>query len=122
MVEVEFVVVELTPVKFCNVEEPDVRMLVRVPTEVREEATTLAASVVPVRVPAGAVPVMLPVRFPVALVKKRFDAKKFVEVAWVVVAFTPVKFCKVLEPLVRRVPSELAPETLNVVAKRFVEK
>ena len=81
LVEVACEVVALTPVKFCKVEEPEVRMLVRVPTEVREEETTFAASVVPVSVPAGAVPVMLPVRFPVAFVKKRFDAKKLVDVA-----------------------------------------
>ena len=100
-VEVACVVVEFTPVKFCKVDEPDVRTFVSVPTDVSEELTTFAASVAPVNDPAGAVPEMFPVRFPVtlpvAVVKERFVvlafvAKKLVVVALVVVAFTPVKF------------------------------
>ena len=85
-------------------------MFVSVPTEVSEDVTTFAASVVPVSVPAGAVPlifpvrlpVTFPVRFPVPFVKKRLVveavvennvvAKKFVEVACEVVALTAVKF------------------------------
>ncbi len=61
-----------------------------VPIDVRDELSTFAASVVPVREPAGADPVIFPVRLPVAFVKKRFVleavvAKKFVVVAFVVV-------------------------------------
>jgi len=80
--------------------------LERVPIAVRDEVTTVALRVVPVRVPAGAVPeifpVKLPVRLPVPLVKKRLvvlavveksvPAKKLVEVELVVVEFNPVKF------------------------------
>ena len=42
----------------------------RVPTEVSDEARTFEARVAPVRVPAGAVPVMLPVTLPVRAPKK----------------------------------------------------
>jgi hypothetical protein len=103
-VEVALVVVALSPVKFCSVEDarerkPPVKVESpvtdrepRVPTDVRDEERTFEAKVAPVSVPAGAVPVMFPVRLPVALVKKRLVvdavvAKKFVEVALVVVEF-----------------------------------
>ena len=94
-VEVAFVVVELSPVKFCKVVEEVTRRLVvvalplmvnpddvvpppmvedavdwkpeRIPKEVREEVTTFEARVVPVSDPAGAEPEILPVRFPVRL-------------------------------------------------------
>jgi hypothetical protein len=64
---------------------------------VRDEERTFEARVAPVSVPAGAVPVIFPVRLPVALVKKRLVvdavvAKKFVVVAEVDVARSEVKF------------------------------
>ena len=67
------------------------------PTLVRDDERTFEASVVPVSDPAGALPVMFPLRFPVAEVKKRFVvdalvAKKLVEVAEVDVLFRAVKF------------------------------
>ena len=86
-VEVACEVVAFTPVKFWRVDEPEVRMLVKVPTEVSEDVTTFAASVVPVSVPAGAVPVIFPVtfpvRFPVPFVKKRFVVLAVVETKFV---------------------------------------
>ncbi len=65
-------------------------------------------------------------------------AKKLVDVALVVVAFTPVKFWRVVEPESSKVESDVAPVTLSVeasvaapdvykvppesaVAKKFVE-
>ena len=86
-----------------------------VPTDVREEVTTtVELRVVPVRVPAGAVPVMLPVKLPVAVVKKRLVvlavvAKKLVEVAFVVVLFRPVKFWRVVEPVTKRLERVVRP-------------
>jgi len=91
---------------------------VRIPRDVRDELTTLEARVVPVSDPAGAEPVMLPVRVPVRLpvpeVKKRLVvealvAKKFVVVALVPVAFTKVKFWRVVEPVERRLASVTRP-------------
>ena len=66
-----------------------------VPTLVSDEAVTPAARVLPVSEPAGALPEMLPVKLPVALVKYRLVvdavvAKKFVEVEFVVVDVVPV--------------------------------
>jgi hypothetical protein len=106
LVEVEFVVVEFNAVKFWRVEEPRDSKLPNepvpvtvndpsVPTLVRDDAVTPAARVFPVNEPAGAEPVMFPVRLPVAEVKKRFVveavvAKKLVEVLLVVVALRPV--------------------------------
>ena len=93
----------------------------RIPTLVKEEFTTVLLRVLPVRVPAGAVPEMLPVKFPVKLpvplVKKRFVvdavvAKKLVEVLLVVVELRPVKFCKVEEPRERKLPNVPRPELL----------
>lgn len=69
-----------------RVESPETFTALSVPTEVREEAKTLAASVAPVSVPAGADPVMFPVKFPVALVKKRLVVEAFVAKKFVVVA------------------------------------
>ena len=84
-----------------SVDSPVTERLDRVPTEVRELARTFEARVAPVKVPAGAVPVMFPVRVPVRLptpeVKKRLVDEavvlnSVVEVALVVVELTPVKF------------------------------
>ena len=75
----------------------------RVPTEVSEELTTVELRVVPVRVPAGAVPVMFPVRLPVALVKKSEVANKLVVVALVEVLLREVKFWRVVELLTKSV-------------------
>ena len=44
---------------------------IKVPMVVREEVTTFEARVVPVNNPAGAEPVMFPVKLPVPLVKYR---------------------------------------------------
>jgi hypothetical protein len=41
----------------------------------------------------------------VALVKTAFVEKRLVDVACEVVAFNPVKFCKVLEPVMTRLPA-----------------
>src|ERR1019366_844769 len=131
LVVVAEVPVALTKVKFCRVVDDVTKRLVVVapplivspdpsvpppmveeaddwkpkstPRDVREELTTLEARVVPVRFPAGAEPVMLPVRLPVAVVKKRLVvealvAKKLVVVAEVPVALTKVKLCRVVEP------------------------
>ena len=89
VVEKKFVVeaavpVAFTKVTFCKVEEPE------------------SASVVPVRVvPEMVVPVMV---VPVTFVPTRLVAKKFVEVADVVVESTPVKFWNVLDPVARILP------------------
>ena len=108
---------------------------------VREEVTTVALRVVPVSVPAGAVPEMfpvtlpvrVPVRLPVAEVKKRLVveavvAKKLVEVELVVVDVRPVNDWRVVEPVwsvfekverapvaVRNVPTENAPVVVELV-------
>ena len=90
-----------------------------VPTDVNDEETTLDARVVPVRVPAGAVPVIfpvkLPVRLPVPLVKNKLVVlavveKKFVDVELVVVELVPVNACKVVEPVCKTSPANLANE------------
>ena len=78
VVEVEFVVVELRPVKFCSVDEPDTS-----------------------RLPAVSRDVMKP------LVALRVEEKKLVEVDCEVVALTAVKFWSVVEPETRRSPEEL---------------
>jgi hypothetical protein len=105
VVEVALVVVELSPVKFCKVEEAELRnppvrverpvtdKFASVPTEVREDAVTPAARVFPVKLAAAtepAEPETFPVKLPVPEVKKRLVelavvAKKFVVVAAVVV-------------------------------------
>jgi hypothetical protein len=89
-----------------------------VPTLVSDEETTFEASVAPVSEPAGAEPVMFPVMFPVALVKKRLVveavvAKKLVVVALVPVAVVKVKFWRVEEAEARIFPSVEAPETVS---------
>ena len=83
LVEVEFVVVELIPVKFwrvddasdrkppVKVERPETESEVSVPTLVSDEAVTPELRVLPVSDPAGAVPEMLPIRLPVATDQKR---------------------------------------------------
>jgi hypothetical protein len=86
-----------------------------VPTDVNDEETTLDARVVPVRVPAGAVPVIFPVKLPVPLVKKRLVVeavveKKLVEVELVVVELVPVKSWRVEEPVTRRLERVVWPE------------
>ena len=94
--------VPLVKVRSWRVEEPRARRLPkvprfvtvrapRVPTEVREEVTTFEASVVPVSEPAGAEPVILPVKLPVAFVKKRFVVEALVAKKSVVVAFVVVE-------------------------------
>jgi hypothetical protein len=95
---VAFEVVALRAVKFWRVEDADdkkppvkverpvTESELRVPTDVRDDETTLEASVVPVSDPAGAEPVILPVRFPVPLVKKRLVVEARVEKKAVVVA------------------------------------
>jgi len=75
LVVVAEVPVALVKVTFCKVEEAVTKRLVvvawvavrlaMVPTDVRDDETTFAARVVPVSVPAGAVPVMFPVKLPV---------------------------------------------------------
>ena len=105
----KLVVVALVPVALVNVkawsvvepvwraveneDNPETESVPRVPSEVREEAVTPAARVLPVRLRAEtdpAEPVTFPVRFPEAEVKKRLVveavvAKKLVVVALVVV-------------------------------------
>ena len=102
-----------------------------VPMVVREEVITVLLRVFPVRVPAGAVPEMLPVKFPVKLpvplVKKRLvveavPVKKLVEVLLVVVEFRPVKFCNVDEPRESKLPKVPRPELLWVVENKVVAK
>ena len=67
---------------------------------------------------------------PEAVVKKRFVvdavvAKKLVEVLFEVVELTPVKFCRVDEPVTRRFDAERVPERVSfppreVVKNKFV--
>jgi hypothetical protein len=127
LVVVALVPVALTKVKFCRVVEPRAKKLVEVasvavrlamvPKEVRDEAVTPAAKVVPVSEPAGAEPVILPVTLPVKLpvrlpvpeVKKRLVvealvAKKEVVVALVVVELVAVKVWRVVEPELNWLP------------------
>ena len=97
-----------------RVERPVTESEPRVPTEVREEVTTLEAKVVPVSEPAGAVPVILPVKLPVPLVKKRLVVEALVEkrlvvVAWEPVALVKVKSWRVEEPESRRLMSVVKP-------------
>ena len=112
-------------------------MFVSVPTEVSEDATTFAARVVPVSVPAGAVPVIfpvrlpvtLPVRFPVPFVKKRLVveavveksvvANKLVVVAFVDVEFKKVMFWNVDEALTRRFERLVRPAVAVRVPVKF---
>jgi hypothetical protein len=76
LVEVLFEVVELTPVKFCRVDEPVTRRLLAVKSpDVLIEPKVAAV------------------------------AKRFVEVAFVVVEFDAVKFWRVVEPRAFRVPA-----------------
>src|ERR1019366_4264897 len=117
------------------VEEADDWKPKSTPRDVREELTTLEARVVPVRFPAGAEPVMLPVRLPVAVVKKRLVvealvAKKLVVVAEVPVALTKVKFCRVVDDVTKRLvvvapPLEVKADVVRepmvaALEKRFV--
>ena len=107
LVVVALVEVEFSAVKFWRVDEasdrkppvrverPETLSELRVPTLVREEAKTFEARVAPVSVPAGAEPVIFPVRFPVAVVKKRFVVEAFVAKKLVVVAEVPVAVVKV---------------------------
>src|ERR1035437_8809714 len=106
-VEVELVVVLLRPVKFCSVDEPFAWIFVAVNFPVK---------------------VSLP---PLAVVYERFVvdalvAYTLVEVLFVVVELTPVKFCKVVEPVTKRLavvkrPLELMEPKVPVVAKKLVE-
>ena len=101
-----------------RVERPETESDERVPTLVSDEERTLAARVAPVKVPAGAEPVMFPVKFPVALVKKRLVvlavlAKKLVVVAEVPVPVVKVKDWRVVEPVWSAVAKVEAPETLS---------
>ena len=59
-----FVMARFVDVALARVVLPETVRPVSVPTLVSEEAVTPAAKVEPVRLPAGADPVMLPVRFP----------------------------------------------------------
>ncbi len=90
---VAFVVVAFTPVKFWRVVEPERRSVESdvAPVTLSVEASVAAPEVYNVP-PDKAV------------------AKKLVEVALVVVAFTPVKFWRVVEPITKSVLSVEAPE------------
>jgi len=79
-----------------------------VPTLVREEATTFAASVVPVRDPAGAAPVILPA---MAFVTVRSVKKPAVSLAPVAPS-EPVEVM-LFEPMARVPPMVKAPVELN---------
>ena len=101
VVEVELVVVELIPVKFCNVEEARER---KPPVSVvRPETAT-----VPVKLAAEEIfcPLIRPDVIVVAkrLVEEATVAKNVVEVELVVVLLTPVKFCNVEEARERKPP------------------
>jgi hypothetical protein len=85
-VEVAFVVVELSAVKFCRVELPVARILAEVSKE-----------------------------FMKALVPFNDVAKKLVEVDCVVVELSAVKFCRVEEPVVRMLPAVRSDETKALV-------
>ena len=113
-------------VLFPIVEEARTWRLERRPTEVRDEETTFDARVVPVSDPAGAEPVIFPVTFPVAVVKKRLVvlavvAKKAVVVAFVVVANVAVNDWSVVELLASMVFAAKMPN-VALVAKRLVEE
>ena len=101
-VEVEFVVVEFTPVKFWRVVEPVAKMLASV-------ATPLEERVLNVELP----------RTP-SVVEVEFDAKKFVEVAFVVVALFADKFWRVVEPDTKRKLRAVFPATERLVEVAFV--
>ncbi len=100
-------VVAKIPVKFCKVEEPSARMFDKVPRPVE---------------------VKLPV---LNIWANRFvdDAvvlNMVVEVEFVVVAFNPVKFCKVEEPnesMLEKMPSpvEVRLPTLKIWANKLVD-
>ena len=87
---VAFVEVEFRKVTFWRVEEPVTRRLgiVRAPARVRFEIVAFVAN---------------------KFVLDAFVAKKLVVVAEVPVALTKVKFCKVEEPEVKRLPAVRVP-------------
>ena len=95
VVEVEFVVVEFWPTKFWRVVEPVARRLAKVATPLEE------------RVLKEALPDT-----------ESTLVAKVVEVALVVVAFTPVKFWRVDEPFTCKLARVARPEVTKV--ERFV--
>ena len=112
LVMARLVVVPFDPVKFWRVEEARVR------TPPVSVVRPFTASV-PVRL--ACVPMFCPFTSPaVRVVAKRFVeeaevAKSEVVVALVEVELRAVKFWRVVEPVVRRVASVVAPETLSDV-------
>ena len=128
VVVVAFVDVERRKVTFCRVDEPVTSRFVvvaMVATRFEKVFTPLNALLSARRVDE-AIPEMTPQvtlpfttfkaleveQFPVAM--KRFVvlavvAKKFVEVLFVVVEFTAVKFCKVLDPVRSKLESVVSP-------------
>jgi hypothetical protein len=99
VVEVALVVVALRPVKFWKVDEPLVRMVAKVPRPVEVMFPTDAMTVAKM------------------LVEEALVTNKFVVVALVVVAWRPVKFWKVEEPLVRMVAK--VPRPVEVMLPTF---
>lgn len=94
VVEVAFVVVALTPVKFCRVVEPFNSKLER-----------LVRPLIAVRVPVklAALDMVCPFIKPlVRVVAVRLVIVPAVEKMFDVVAFTPVKFCRVVEEVTNR--------------------
>ena len=71
-------------------------------------------------VPQKIEPLVLALRSQLAA--ERFVTASEVVVAWLPVALTKVKFCKVEEPSERRFPTVVRPEALRVVPKMLVEK
>ena len=112
--------VEFRPVKFWRVVEPRESRLVREPRDVSDEAKTFEARVAPVSDPAGADPMRVPVRLPVAEVKKRLVveavvAKKLVVVALVPVALVKVRSWRVEDPVTKRLERVVRPEVIPTV-------
>lgn len=88
VVVVAFVVVELSPVKFCNVLDAFTRRVF--------VTKTLAVAFVEYK-----------------LVELAVVAKDVVVVAFVVVELSPVKFCNVEDPVTRKFPKVPSPETIR---------
>ena len=121
LVEVEFVVVDCRPVKFRRVVEPVRRMLAKVVTlskvlvplkwllSPRRDDEAMPEMTPQVTLPLTTLRALDVVQLPVAM--NRLDeeavvAKKLVEVEFVVVDCSPVKFWSVDEPVTFRLPAD----------------